>query len=92
MFDTLACRRLALLQAFDTVKKQLFGRLHDIARQQLFPTVDLPNGNGASSSGSSNGATSVVPVEPAALPPPRDSLVLPSKAEATYAAGRTIDV
>jgi arogenate dehydrogenase (NADP+) len=74
------------------VKKQLFGRLHDIARQQLFPTVDMPNGNGASSSTSGAAA---VPVQPAALPPPRDSFALPSKAEAqeaTYAAGRTIDV
>lgn len=31
-----------LEKAFDTVKKQLFGRLHDIARQQLFPE-EAPN-------------------------------------------------
>jgi hypothetical protein len=27
-----------LENAFDQVKKQLFGRLHDLARQQIFPT------------------------------------------------------
>lgn len=41
-----------LEHAFDTVKKQLLGRLHDIARAQLFPTLpasgdDDPNQGGA---------------------------------------------
>lgn len=79
-----------LEQAFDTVKKQLFGRLHDIARQQLFPTVDSQgNGNGAAAP------------PPQALPPPREPLALPSRsrdevmAQApsdAYSASKTIDV
>ncbi|KAG2447681.1 hypothetical protein HYH02_007141 [Chlamydomonas schloesseri] len=81
-----------LEQAFDTVKKQLFGRLHDIARQQLFPTVDTAgNGNGA-----------LAPA-PQALPPPREPLALPSRSRdgvesgsaaptEAYSASKTIDV
>lgn len=50
--------------AFDHVKKQLFGRLHDIARKQLFPDgvrpgspppASLPPASGDASSGSSSG-------------------------------------
>ena len=47
-----------LENAFDQVKKQLFGRLHDLARQQIFPTgvpvaaeVVPPAANGSSSGG-----------------------------------------
>jgi hypothetical protein len=35
-----------LEKAFDTVKKQLLGRLHDIARAQLFPVQPASSGDG----------------------------------------------
>ena len=39
-----------LEQAFDTVKKQLLGRMHDIVRQQLqLPTADEGGGSGRGS-------------------------------------------
>lgn len=44
-----------LEQAFDVVKKQLFGRLHDIARKQLFPSS--PAATGGSQNNSGNGST-----------------------------------
>ncbi|KAG2492326.1 hypothetical protein HYH03_009277 [Edaphochlamys debaryana] len=75
-----------LEKAFDTVKKQLFGRLHDIARKQLFPEVDPATGT--------NG---VPPVSASAvLPPPREPLALPAappvERSLEGAASKTIDV
>ncbi|WIA17300.1 hypothetical protein OEZ85_014167 [Tetradesmus obliquus] len=61
LYNTNATDELERLEkAFDVVKKQLFGRLHDIARKQLFP-APVPNeqpprqqANGGSSSSSSS--------------------------------------
>jgi hypothetical protein len=58
-----------LEKAFDVVKKQLFGRLHDIARKQLFPSpvpqeqqpqqpTPLANGSAKPSASSRNGSSS----------------------------------
>ncbi|WIA37654.1 hypothetical protein OEZ86_014553 [Tetradesmus obliquus] len=61
LYNTNATDELERLEkAFDVVKKQLFGRLHDIARKQLFP-APVPNeqpprqqANGGSSTSSSS--------------------------------------
>lgn len=51
-----------LEHAFDRVKKQLFGRLHDIARAQLFSRVNMgpQTGVGGSEGGSGTGAGGAV--------------------------------
>lgn len=46
--------------AFDAVKKQLLGRLHELARKQIGfdrPASPLPHSNGAQSHASSGGKT-----------------------------------
>uniref|UniRef100_A0A383WE60 Prephenate/arogenate dehydrogenase domain-containing protein n=1 Tax=Tetradesmus obliquus TaxID=3088 RepID=A0A383WE60_TETOB len=65
LYNTNATDELERLEkAFDVVKKQLFGRLHDIARKQLFP-APVPNeqqprqqANGGSSSSSNSSVRS----------------------------------
>lgn len=66
LYNTNATDELERLEkAFDVVKKQLFGRLHDIARKQLFP-APVPNeqpprqqaNSGSSSSSSVRSASS----------------------------------
>ncbi|EFJ52916.1 arogenate/prephenate dehydrogenase [Volvox carteri f. nagariensis] len=79
-----------LEKAFDTVKKQLFGRLHDIARAQLFPMEEM--GKGPSGNGNGNGkAAATAPVP--ALPAAREPLALPAGKD-VYAPSNTgtIDV
>jgi hypothetical protein len=50
-------------QAFDVVKKQLFGRLHDIARAQIFP-------DGVRAAGTYPPQLPPPPAQAALLPPP----------------------
>lgn len=55
-----------LEKALDLVKKQLFGRLHDIARQQIFPGgapgASSSEGSSESSSSSSSEQSAAMPV------------------------------
>jgi hypothetical protein len=48
-------------KAYDEVKKQLFGRLHDIARAQLFPYQDATMG---STPNGARGPVGTLPAEP----------------------------
>eukprot|EP00878_Enallax_costatus_P026206 GHUV01028093.1.p1 GENE.GHUV01028093.1~~GHUV01028093.1.p1 ORF type:complete len:357 (+),score=134.33 GHUV01028093.1:1396-2466(+) len=62
LYNTNATEELERLEkAFDVVKKQLFGRLHDIARKQLFPSAPptaLPSSTAAASGSSSSSSSS----------------------------------
>ncbi|GIL56254.1 hypothetical protein Vafri_11599 [Volvox africanus] len=73
-----------LEKAFDTVKRQLFGRLHDIARAQLFPMDEVLKAN---DNGNGKGAQ-----QTPALPAARQPLALPSGKEVISASNSTIDV
>lgn len=57
-YDVLCLQLERLELAFDSIKRQLFGQLHDVLRKQLFGGEDAAQGSlpqGSSNSSSSNG-------------------------------------
>lgn len=75
------------LQAFESVKKQLLGRLHDIARAQIFPDgTSFSHGPGTSFSTTSTQPQPSQPSQPA-LPPTPVPLGIPAQSSSSSSNG-----
>jgi arogenate dehydrogenase (NADP+) len=84
-------------KAYDQVKKELFGRLHDIARAQLFPEASglksRSKSSGSGGDGTSPGSTrSSSPTEVAAEIVPPAPKGLPQGLERHLLPGVVVDV